>query len=56
MNTVTYYKHDIEYDEEYDAWTFALSGWIHVADTLEEAKKVIRENWRESLYFYKHCC
>jgi hypothetical protein len=56
MKTITYYNHTVNLDAEENVWVYALSGWVYTAETLEEAKKDIKENWRDSQYFYRHCC
>lgn len=56
METTTYYNHEIELNQETGKFEFALSGWVYEEDTLQDAKKIIKENWRESTYFYNHCC
>jgi hypothetical protein len=54
--TVTYYSHDIVFNAISNVWEYALIGWIYETKTLEEAKKDVKKNWRESQYFYRHCC
>mgnify|MGYP003113773189 CR=1 FL=1 len=55
MKQVTYYNHIITFNEEEEVFEYSLVGWDYQVKTLEEAKKDIKENWRNSLYFYNHC-
>ena len=53
---ITYYNHDIWFNGETNTWVFNLIGWVYEVETLVEAKKTIKANWRQSAYFYNHCC
>ncbi len=53
---MTYYNHTITLNEETNLYDYDLCGWSYSVATLEEAKKDIKQNWRQSQYFYTHCC
>ena len=46
-NEITYYGFEIWKDLD-DKWKVVILGWEWEFDTLEEAKKLVKENWRRA--------
>ena len=53
---MTYYNHSIIQNPITKLYEYDLCGWSYAVETIEEAKRDIKANWRESQYFYNHCC
>jgi hypothetical protein len=41
-------------DLEEETYRYALCGWVYEVETLEEAKKDIKENWTQDRTFWKN--
>lgn len=46
---ITYYGYEIwQDDQDNNLWKVAILGWEWHFNTLEEAKKLVKENWRRA--------
>ena len=46
---ITYYGYEIwQDDQDNNLWKVQILGWEWHLDTLEEAKKLVKENWRRA--------
>lgn len=46
--TITYYGYEIHQDFEMEKFVVCILGWEWHLDTLDEAKKLVKENWRRA--------